>query len=159
MELEAQVPVSEIPFVKIGQEISFLVDGFAGRRFAGKIERVNPSAEIGSRSIAVFATLSNADAALKGGMFANGTLATAAGAEVDVIPSSAVIQEGGQSFVYIVKDGKVERRSVVLGAKNTERGVVAVKEGLERGVQVITVKAEGLKPGAKAIVKTAAKAA
>ena len=158
MELEAQVPVSEIPFVKVGQEISFLVDGFQGRRFAGKIERVNPSAELGSRSISVFATLANADAALKGGMFANGTLATAAGSEVEVIPAAAVIQEGGQSFVYIVKGGKVERRSVVLGARNAERGVVTVKEGLERGVQVITVKAEGLKPGAKAIVKSPAKA-
>ena len=158
MELEAQVPVSEIPFVKVGQEISFLVDGFQGRRFAGKIERVNPSAELGSRSISVFATLANADAALKGGMFANGTLATAAGSEVEVIPVAAVIQEGGQTFVYIVKGGKVERRSVVLGARNAERGVVTVKEGLERGVQVITVKAEGLKPGAKAIVKSPAKA-
>jgi RND family efflux transporter MFP subunit len=158
MELEAQVPVSEIPFVKVGQEISFQVDGFQGRRFAGKVERVNPAAELGSRSISVFATLANADGALKGGMFANGTLATVAGSEVDVIPSSAVIQEGGQSFVFVVKDGKVERRSVVLGAKNVERGVVTVKEGLERGVQVITVKAEGLKPGSKAIVKAASKA-
>ncbi len=153
MELEAQVPVSEIPFVKVGQEISFRVDGFQGRRFAGKIERVNPSAELGSRSISVFATLANADGALKGGMFANGTLATAEGSEVDVIPTAAVIQEGGQSFVHIVKNGKVERRSVVLGVRNAERGVVTVKEGLERGVQVITVKAEGLKPGARAIVK------
>lgn len=159
MELEAQIPVSEIPFVKVGQEIAFQVDGFQGRRFAGKIERVNPSAEAGSRSIAVFATLPNADGALKGGMFANGTLATAMGAEVEVIPVGAVIEEGGQTFVYVVKNGKVERRSVVLGTRHVERGVVTVKEGLERGVPVITVKAEGLKPGARAIVKSAAKPA
>ena len=158
MELEAQVPVSEIPFVKLGQEVAFQVDGFQARRFAGKVERVNPSAEPGSRSIAVFVTLANADASLKGGMFANGTLATGMGAEVDVIPVSAVIEEGGQSFVYVVKAGKVERRTVVLGARNVERGLVTVREGLERGVPVITVKAEGLKPGASAVVKSAAKA-
>jgi hypothetical protein len=29
-----------------------------------------------------------------------------------------------------------------------------VREGLERGVPVITVKAEGLKPGATAVVKS-----
>ena len=29
-----------------------------------------------------------------------------AGSEVDVIPATAVIQEGGQSFVFILKDGK-----------------------------------------------------
>ncbi|HUP28845.1 MAG TPA: efflux RND transporter periplasmic adaptor subunit [Usitatibacter sp.] len=159
MELEAQVPVSEIPFVKLGQEVAFQVDGFQARRFAGKVERVNPSAEPGSRSIAVFVTLANADASLKGGMFANGTLATGMGAEVDVIPVTAVIEEGGQSFVYVVKSGKVERRTVVLGARNVERGLVTVREGLERGVPVITVKAEGLKPGASAVVKPPAKAA
>jgi membrane fusion protein (multidrug efflux system) len=48
MELEAQIPVSEIPFVKVGQEIAFQVDGFPGRRFTGKVERVNPSADAGS---------------------------------------------------------------------------------------------------------------
>lgn len=156
MELEAPVPVSEIPFVKVGQEISFEVDGFQGRRFAGRIERVNPAADAGSRSILVFATLPNADASLKGGMFANGTLATASGAEVEVIPTAAIIEEGGQSFVYVVKDGKVERRSVVLGARSVEQGVTTVREGLERGVPVITVKAEGLKAGSRAVVKGAA---
>ena len=155
MELEAQVPVSEIPFVQVGQQIAFQVDGFAGRPFTGKVERVNPSAEAGSRSISIFVTLANADGSLKGGMFANGTLATATGAAVDVVPVTAVIEEGGQSFVYVVKNGKVERRTVILGAKSVERGVVAVREGLEKGVPVITVKAEGLKPGASAIVKGA----
>ena len=153
MELEAPVPVGEIPFVKVGQEIAFQVDGFPNRRFTGKVERVNPAAEAGSRSIAVFVTLANADGSLKGGMFANGTLATSTGAEVDVIPIPAVLEEGGQSFVHVVKNGRIERRSVILGAKNVERGVVPVREGLERGVSVVTVKAEGIKAGATAIVK------
>jgi len=159
MELEAQVPVNEIPYVKTGQEIAFQVDGFAGRHFAGRIERVNPAAEPGSRSISVFATLPNPQHMLKGGMFANAVLATASGAMVDVIPSAAIIEEGGQSFVYVLKGGKVERRTVILGEKSVERGLVVVKEGLERGVAVIAVKAEGLKPGSKGLVKGAAKAA
>jgi RND family efflux transporter MFP subunit len=159
MELETQVPLGEIPYVKRGQEIAFQVDGFPGRAFAGRIERVNPSAEPGSRSIAVFATLANSDGALKGGMFANGTLSTATGAEVNVIPLGSVVEEGGQTFVYVLRNGKVERRTVILGEKHVGRGLVVVKEGLERGVAVIAVKTEGLKPGAKGIVKARAKAA
>ena len=155
MELEAPVPVSEIPYVKVGQEIVFAVDGFPDRSFRGAVERVNPSAETGSRAIHVFVTLPNADGSLKGGMFASGTLATSTGGEVDVIPISAVLEEGGQSFVYVVRNGKVERRSVVLGHRDLERGVVTVREGLERGVPVIAVKADGLKPGANAVVKAA----
>ena len=58
MELEAQVPVNEIPFVRASQEIVFEVDGFAGR-----VERVNPSAEAGSRAISVFVALPNGDGA------------------------------------------------------------------------------------------------
>ncbi len=157
MELEAQVPVSEIPYVKVGQDVEFRVDGFLGRPFTGRVERVNPSAEAGSRSISIFVTIPNADGALRGGMFASGSLAARLGTEVDVIPASAVLEEGGQSFVYVVKDGKVERRSVSLGTRNKERGLVEVREGLERGIPVITVKAEGLKAGAKAMVKTATK--
>lgn len=155
MELEAQIPVGEIPFVTVGQQIAFSVDGFPGRRFNGKVERVNPSVEAGSRSIMVFVTLPNSDASLKGGMFANGVLATAAGTEVNVIPISAVLEEGGQSFVHVVKGGKVERRSVVVGARSIEKGLVVVKEGLEAGVPVVIVKADGIKAGATAIVKGA----
>ena len=157
MELEAQVPVSEIAYVKVGQEVSFRVDGFIGRPFTGRVERVNPSAEAGSRSISIFVTLANADGALRGGMFASGSLSARLGTEVDVIPVSAVLEEGGQSYVYVVKDGKVERRSVSVGARNKERGLIEVREGLERGVPVITVKADGLQAGAKAVVNTAAR--
>lgn len=152
MELEAQVPVNEIPFVRASQEIVFEVDGFAGRSFTGRVERVNPSAEPGSRAISVFATLPNSDRSLKGGMFANGTLATAMGARVDVIPLAAVNEEGGQTFVHVVRNGKVERRSVVLGERSVERGLVVVREGIERGVPVIAVKAQGLKAGSAAVV-------
>jgi RND family efflux transporter MFP subunit len=155
MELEAPVPVGEIPFVRVGQEILFTVDGFPSRHFSGKVERINPSADAGSRAIMVFVTLPNPDAQLKGGMFANGVLATASGTEVDVIPLTALLEEGGQSFVHVVKNGKIERRSVVTGTRSVERGLVVVKEGLEANVPVVTVKAEGLKAGATAIVKGA----
>ncbi len=157
MELEAQVPVSEIAYVKVGQELAFRVDGFVGRPFTGRVERVNPSAEAGSRSISIFVTIPNADGALRGGMFASGSLSARAGTEVDVIPLSALLEEGGQNFVYVVKEGKVERRSVIVGTRNADRGLVEVREGLERGLPVITVKADGLKAGAKALVKNAGK--
>ena len=153
MELEAQVPVGEIPFVRVGQQVAFKVDGFPGRAFAGRIDRINPSAEAGSRSISIFVALPNADASLKGGMFAHGVLDTAAGTEVDVIPAAAVVEEGGQTFAYVLKNGKVERRTLTVGIRNAERGLVEVREGLEKGVPVITVKADGLKPGAAGVVK------
>ena len=157
LELEAQLPVNEIPFVGVGQRIAFRVDGFPNREFGGKVERINPSAEAGSRAISIFVSLPNPDGSLKGGMFAHGVLNTAAGTEVDVIPAGAVNEEGGQSFVYVLKGGKIERRTVTLGVRSKERGLVEVREGLEKGVSVITAKAQGLKPGASGIVAGAKK--
>lgn len=159
MELEAPVPVSDIPSVKVGQEIAFKVDGFAERIFKGKVERINPSAESGSRSISIFVTLANADGALKGGMFANGTLAAASRAAVNAVPIAAVINEGGQSFVFAVSNGKAERKPITPGSQSVELGLVEVRDGLPAGAQVIAVKADGLKHGSSVVVRDTGSAA
>jgi RND family efflux transporter MFP subunit len=153
MELEAQIPVGEIPGIRVGQEINFTVDGFSERKFKGQVERINPSADAGSRSIAIFVTLANPDGALKGGMFANGSMAAASRTSVNAIPLVALIEEGGQAAVFALKDGVIERKPVVIGAKSVEEGLVEIREGLQAGARVVAVKQEGLKHGSKAIIK------
>ncbi len=153
MELEAPIPVSDIPSVKPGQEIAFKVDGFENREFKGKVERINPAAEAGSRSISIFVTLPNADGALKGGMFANGTLAATSRTAVPSVPIAAVIAEGGQSYVFAIENGKIERKPVTPGSRSVELGYVEIREGLAQGAQVLTVKADGLKHGSRVAIK------
>lgn len=154
MELEAQIPVSEIPNIKVGQEINFTVDGFSQRQFKGQVERINPSADAGSRSIAIFVTLANPDGALKGGMFANGSMAAASRTSVNAIPLVALVEEGGQAAVFAVgPNGTVERKPVIVGARSVEEGLVEIREGLQPGAKVVAVKQEGLKHGARAIIK------
>ena len=154
MELEAPVPVGDIPSVKVGQEIAFTVDGFTGREFKGKVERINPAAETGSRSISIFVTLPNADGALKGGMFANGTLAAMGRGDVNTLPIATLIEEGGQTFVFAIKDGLIERKPITVGPKNVERGLVEIRGGINNGAEVVAVKADGLKHGSKAVVRS-----
>lgn len=155
MELEAPVPVGDIPSIQVGQEIAFKVDGFQDRAFKGKVERINPTAEAGSRSISIFVTLRNDDGALKGGMFANGTLAAVSRTAVTSLPINALIEEGGQTYVFALKDGAVERKPITVGIKSQERGLVEIRDGIAIGAEVITVKADGLKHGSKAVVKLA----
>ena len=54
LNLEAQVPASEVPRVKIGQEVRFKVDGYQQRDFIGKVARISPTTEAGSRSMIVY---------------------------------------------------------------------------------------------------------
>jgi len=74
LQLEAAVPPAAIGQVKIGQAMNFRVEGFGEREFAGRIERINPAATAGSRSISVYAVIDNREGLLRGGMFAQGAL-------------------------------------------------------------------------------------
>ena len=58
--------------------------------------------------------------------------------------------------MFALKDGAVERKPITIGAKSPERGLAEIRDGVALGTEVITVKADGLKHGSKAVVKSAA---
>jgi len=147
LTLEAQVPASEIPRVKVGQEVTFKVDGFQGRDFAGKVTRINPTTEAGSRSMLVYISVPNGDGALRGGMFAKGSIVTDRSAVMPIVPMAAVHSEQGQSVVYKVEQGKIVVQPVTLGLRNEDEGYAEVREGLDKGANVIISRLDSLKPG------------
>lgn len=159
LELEAPAPASEVPLIKVGQSVRFRVDGFGTRPFEGKVERINPVAEAGSRSLKVYLSVPNADGSLKGGMFAKGTLVLDVNAAAPVIPLSAVRSESGLPYVLVIKDGKLAQRNVTLGLKSEEAGLVQVTEGLADGEQVLAASSSLLKAEMPVVVKSAATAA
>jgi RND family efflux transporter MFP subunit len=159
MELESPVPASEIPRVRVGQTVSFNVDGFNGRVFIGKVARVNPSAESGSRAIMVYVSVDNADNALKGGMFAKGTITLEKSSSVPVVPLGALREEKGQTVVHQVMDGKIVAQPVVVGVRNEDENVAEIKSGVAEGAVVIAVKLDAIKPGALASLPKTVEAA
>lgn len=158
MEVEAPVPASEVPGLRIGQAATLQVDGFAGRTFDARLQRINPTTEPGSRSIRVYLSVSNRDGALRGGMFAKGSLVLDKGEAAPTIPATAVREEAGQSFVFTLEGGKIARRPVTLGLSDEQSGLVQVRGGLDKGATVVAARATGLKPGAAAVLKPAAPA-
>lgn len=149
LTLEAQVPASDIPRVKIGQEVKFKVDGYPGREFGGAVARINPTTEMGSRSVMVYISVDNADGALSGGMFAKGSITTQKSAVMPLIPLAAVRQENNASVVYKVEGGKVVAQPVTLGLRNADEGLAEITGGLQPGATVLTGKLDGVKPGVK----------
>lgn len=149
LTLDAQVPASEVPRVKVGQEVRFKVDGFAQRDFAGKVARISPTAEAGSRSMLVYVSVDNADGALRGGMFAKGGITTEKSGVVPVVALAAVRTEKGQQVVYKIEANKVVAQPVTLGLRNEDDGMAQVTAGLARGASVIVARLDGVKPGDK----------
>jgi RND family efflux transporter MFP subunit len=149
LTLEAQVPASDIPRVKVGQEVNFKVDGYAGREFVGKVARINPTTEMGSRSMLVYISVDNADGALSGGMFAKGNITTRKSAVMPLIPLAAVRQENNADVVYKIEGNKVVAQAVTLGMRNDDEGLAEITAGLQAGATVLVGKLDGVKPGAK----------
>ncbi|RSZ56444.1 efflux RND transporter periplasmic adaptor subunit [Massilia atriviolacea] len=149
LTLEAQVPASDIPRVKIGQEVSFRVDGYPSRTFVGKVARINPTTETGSRAMLVYISVDNADSALRGGMFAKGSITTHKSAVGPLLPFAALRKDQERDVVYLVEGGKVVARPVTLGLRNEDEGMVEVTAGLEHGARVITARLDAVKPGSQ----------
>ena len=153
MELQAAVPSSDIPELKPGMTVDLAVDGFTDRKFTGRIERINPSTEAGTRAILVFVGIPNEAQALRGGMFATGRIALAAGAPVPTLPATAVRTEAGQSYVWTIQGGKLAKKTVLVGRRDDDAGRVELKTALPADTPVLAAKFDNLKEGAPALVR------
>lgn len=156
LELEASVPASDIASIALGQAVRFTVDGFGDRAFDGKVERINPVAEAGSRAIKLFVAVPNTSGPLKGGMFAQGQITLSQSKPVPVVPATALFEEAGQNYVFTVEAGKLAKKAVSLGARDEVNGLVEVNSGLAQGADVVRVRMGSLKVGAPAVVRTSA---
>jgi RND family efflux transporter MFP subunit len=153
LELQALIPASDVPELSVGMPVELHVDGFADRTFTGKIERINPATEAGTRAILVYITLRNPEAALKGGMYANGRVALASSKPVNTLPANAVRTEAGQTYVWVIDNGKLAKRIVLVGRRDEAAGLVEVKTDLPAGQPVLAARFENLKEGATVAVK------
>ncbi len=152
LTLEASVPASTIAQIKVGQPVTFHVDGFGERSFAGKIDRINPSTSAGSRSISVYALIVNKDGLLRGGLFAQGELILERMENVLLAPTSAVREEIGQTFVYAIENGFLRRRPVKIGAGDGN-GIEQVLGGLQAGDRIVKSNLGQLRDGSAAQVR------
>jgi RND family efflux transporter MFP subunit len=149
MVLEAQVPASEIPRIKVGQDVKFRVEGYAQRDFHGKVARINPATEAGSRAMLVYIAVPNEDNALRSGMFAKGSIVTDRSGVAPIVPLAAIRNDkDGKPMVYKIEQGKLIAQPVKIGLRNEDEGYAEVTEGLSQGANVIVSRLDSLKPGA-----------
>lgn len=147
LEVQAQAPVSDVARIARGAKAEVEIEGLAGRTFAGRVDRINPSAEPGTRTINVYVALTNPDSILKAGMFARVRLQVGADAEVPALPLAAVRIEGGQPSVWVLADGKLARRQVRLGRRDERAQLVEIVEGVTPADAVISTKFDNLREG------------
>ncbi|HEX8451949.1 MAG TPA: efflux RND transporter periplasmic adaptor subunit [Longimicrobium sp.] len=135
LELAAAVPERSAAGVRAGQSVRFTADA---RQFTGRVARVGPSVDPGSRAVTVYVQIPNPDGALKVGTFASGRIVSRVVEDAMVLPAAAIreAREGGKPFVYRVVDGKIDVAEVTPGLADEAQGLVQVS-GLSEGDKVV----------------------
>jgi Cu(I)/Ag(I) efflux system membrane fusion protein len=133
---------SDLPFLKIGDQVEYTLQSLPGKTFSGKISFINPILDSSTRTAKVRVETINPGMELKPEMYANAIIKSTLkqyNNEV-VIPKSAILWTGKRSIVY-VKQPDTDTpafllREIELGPSLGDSYVVL--SGLSDGDEVVT---------------------
>ena len=146
VEVAAQMPAADVVRLKVGQTAKITLEGFGDREFDGKITRISPTAQAGSRSIPVYVEITDRHDSLRGGLFATGTVVVMEKGHALAVPVSALRKDDEGDFVLVVDNGTLVRKPVGV-VRTWSRGELAEVKGLELGMTVVSAPLPGLKAG------------
>jgi len=133
---------SDLPFLKVGNTISFTLQALPGTNFSAKIQFIDPVIDPVNRVAKVRVEVSNGGGKLKPEMFATGVVKANLNEFKDklVIPRSAVLWTGKRSIVYVkqpdTQEVNFKMREIDLGPMLGNSYVVL--GGLKDGEEIVT---------------------
>ena len=151
LELAGSVGTHEVSLLSPGMRVQVNVEGVA-EPVAGKLARIAPAAEAGTRSIGVTIELANAKESLRAGQYALAKVELADLTQRLTLPAAAVGNTSGQDHVWLIESGLLARRAITLGRRDEREGRVEVLQGVKAGGQVLAARFDNLREGAKAVV-------
>ena len=153
LEIEVDVNEAYIARIRSGQPASIKLDAYPTETFAGRVRQIVPTADRQRATVLVKVAILERDPRILPEMGATVEfLESAGGAEPAApprvfVPAAAVRDEAGRQVVWVVRDGRVERREVEAGP--VSGGAREIRSGLSGGEQVVVAGSEGLEDGAR----------
>ena len=146
MRFEGQVSADRISLVKVGQLVSFRINGYGEQQFAGVVKRIDPAANAVTRQVEVLIGFTNATQPKVSGLYAEGRIDAEAAAAL-MVPESALVRAGDKAYTWRIKGNKLSKVDVVVGARDARTGNLAVTTGLAAGDQVLRSPTSNLTDG------------
>ncbi len=150
LKVTAEVPEKFAPWMETGRDVSLRVDAFPAETFTGRIVRISPSVNLKSRAFAIEGEVPNADGRLKPGTFARLEITTDHVDRAVTIPATAVQSRYGTNRAFVIVNGALQGREIVLGDRLGDR--VEVSTGLDAGTPVVATDVDQLGDGMKVAV-------
>jgi len=148
MRLEGLVSADKIGVVKVGQTVLFRINGYPGLDFTGKVRRVDPAANAVTRQVAVLVDFTGKEQPRVAGLYAEGRI-EAESVSALMIPESALVKAGDQTYTWTVKDKALRKTTLRIGARDVRTGQWEVTNGLASGDKVLRTPGSTFKDGQK----------
>lgn len=155
LELAGGVGTHEVSRLAPGMPAQVRIEG-TGETLDGRIARIAPAAEPGTRSIGVTIALPNPKEQFRAGQYAMARVVLADPAPRLTVPAAAVVSVSGQEHVWVIEGGTLVRRAITTGRRDEASGRVEILTGLDGGAQVLAARFDNLREGAKAVVAASA---
>jgi RND family efflux transporter MFP subunit len=139
----------ELAGVRVGRDAHVELDALPGKTFSGKVVRLAPTLDPGTRTLDAEVQLDNRAGELYPGMYGRGAITVETHPQMPVVPVGAVVLSNRQAFAFVVDAGGdvVHRRALTLGVDGGEW--FEVKAGLRAGDEVVVAGSEALSEGMK----------
>jgi HlyD family secretion protein len=151
MQVKAQVDEQDIINVKIGQHAFVTGEDFPGYTLIGTVIRVAPvvvaqtQAGNAAKNVETTIALTKVYAFLRDGMSCDVDIVTGKAEHALTVPQSAVVDDSGKHYVYVVKSGKAVKTQVTEGLKNDTD--VVITKGVSKGDVIASTNVSDLKDG------------
>lgn len=133
--IDANVFEKDLDRVKLGQAAKVSVPAVPGTVFSGRVIFVSSVVDPDTHTIKVRTEVANRDGKLKPDMFANVQIITEADRSAISVLQSAVLNDNGQSIVFVLTPGGYEKRVVTTGIQSDDR--IEIREGVKAGEKVV----------------------
>jgi multidrug resistance efflux pump len=145
LKIVANVLEKDIPLLKPGMKAKVRVESYPDRVFEGRVERINSSLDLSTRTLQAEIYIPNPNRALKPGMFSNVEVVLVENPQALVIPREAVVESGGETAVFVVNGKQAAQRPITIGYEQDR--MVEVLSGLNEGDQVVIKGQQLIKDG------------
>lgn len=145
--IEAVAPLIDTLDLTVGQSATLQLPGESRPELRATVERINPVAESGTRSIKFYLSLPNPDGVLRGGTFVTGSVDLRVTEDALAVPRDALRQGPSGPEVLLVRDGRTVAQPVVTGPVWAAGALVQITEGLSPGDLVVAMALRGLDAG------------
>ena len=140
------VPEREYRNIASDQLVRIDIDALQGHRIIASVTRVSPIVDPQTGTFKITIEISDDERRIKPGMFGRISIVYDQHANVLQVPRSAIIEESGETSVFVVEDNKAIRKVVKTGYSAS--GMIEISDGLADDDQIVTIGQIGLKDDA-----------